>query len=406
MRVLLVSQFYAPEIGATQNRMQAFVDGLVDRGHQVSVIAEQPNHPVGVFHAGFGRRFVMTERGPQHTIRRLWVATSPRKTTASRLAFYGTFALGAGLGVLLARRPDVVLATSPPLPGALAAAGAARLRGVPFVLDVRDLWPAAAEALGEVSDRRAIRVLEAAERWLYRHSTAVTATTSPFCEHIDSVAGRSLSRHVPNGALDALIGPEWPEAPAQPPFVIGYVGNLGIAQGLGIILDAAEQLRDEPVTFAIVGGGPLGDLLASETARRGIDAVELSPPVPVHALGLTLCRCHALVVPLGSHPVLGQFIPSKLYDAMAVGRPVIVAAQGEAADLVTEVGCGVAIAPEDGGALADAIRQLSRDPARAAEMGRRGRAAAPGFSRGAQIDRLEHILASAAGSRHGLTAAG
>ena len=175
MRVLLVSQYYAPEVGATQNRMTAFAHGLAERGHRVTVVCEQPNHPQGVFREGYGRRPLMrrTERGTR--VHRLWVAASPRKTTARRLAFYGSFAGGAALDVgALARRHDVVVATSPPLPGALAAAAVARVARRPFVLDVRDLWPAAAEALGELSDPRLVRWATRAERWLYRTSSAVT----------------------------------------------------------------------------------------------------------------------------------------------------------------------------------------------------------------------------------------
>jgi len=154
LRVLVASQYFPPEPGATQNRMGAFADGLVAHGHEVTVVCEQPNHPTGVYQPGFGRRALMTERRPSLTVHRLWVATSPRKTTARRLAFYGTFAVGAAALVGAAARHDVVFATSPPLPGALAAAAAARVRRTPFVMDVRDIWPAAAEALGEVSSPR------------------------------------------------------------------------------------------------------------------------------------------------------------------------------------------------------------------------------------------------------------
>src|SRR5436190_10898996 len=147
MRILVVSQFFPPEVGGTQNRLGAFVDGLVAHGHEVTVVCEQPNHPAGVYQPGFGRRALMTERRPGLTVHRLWVATSPRKTPIRRLAFYGTFAAGAAALVGTAARHDVLFVTSPPLPGALAAAAAARLRRMPFVMDVRDIWPAAAEAL-------------------------------------------------------------------------------------------------------------------------------------------------------------------------------------------------------------------------------------------------------------------
>ena len=394
MRVLLVSQYYAPEIGATQNRMSSFADGLRARGHEVSVICEQPNHPNGVFQPGWGRRPVMVERGPHGDTVRLWVAASPDKTTAQRLAFYGTFAAGAVLAGL-AIRADVVFATSPPMPGAVAAALAAAGRRTPFVLDVRDLWPAAAEALGEVTSRSMMRRLERLERGLYRRSAAVTATTRPFCAHIDTVTGERRSVLVPNGALDELL--ERSETPPpEGPFTLGYFGNIGVAQGLGILLDAAERLRGEDVRFMVVGGGPLAAQLESERTRRGLDVVELRPQVPTAEVGAALESCDALLVPLRAHGLLEDFIPSKLYDAMAVGRPVIVASGGEAAALTRETGCGLVIAPEDGEALAGAVRELAASPERARELGAAGRRVAGVHARSAQVERLERVLAAAA----------
>jgi colanic acid biosynthesis glycosyl transferase WcaI len=396
VKVLVVSQYFPPEPGATQNRLGAFVDGLRERGHRITVVCEQPCHPAGVFHGGFGRRPVMTERGDGLTVHRLLVAASPRKTTARRLAFYGSFAVGAAATVALQPRHDVALMSSPPLPGVLTGAAAARARGFPLVVDVRDLWPAAAEALGELSDGPVLRAFERAERRLYRAAAAVTATTRPFCAHIDRVAGRPISVHVPNGALDTLVRlPERPPPPA-PPFVVGYAGNLGIAQGLGGVLEAAERLRDAQVRLVLLGDGPERDELARTKAARSLDALELRPSVPVELVGDFLQSCHALLVPLGAHPALADFIPSKLYDAMAVGRPALVAARGEAAALVQQTGAGLAVPPEDGAALAEAILSLAREPGRAAALGAAGRRAAAGFARSRQLDRLEHVLTGAA----------
>lgn len=399
MRVLVVSQYYAPEAGATQNRMSSFVEGLLTRGHEVTVLCEQPNHPAGVFHAGFGRRPVQTERAPGLTVHRLWVATSPRKTQARRIAFYGTFAAAAAVAVITIRRHTVAFITSPPLPAAYAAAVAAHRQGTPFVLDVRDLWPAAAEALGELSNPHALRLLLRAETWLYRHAAAVTATTRPFCRHIDAVAGAAVSHHVPNGALDSLLAQD--PAPRRPDgrFVLGYAGNLGIAQGLGIVLDAAALLRGKPVRFKLVGDGPLANQLRQERDRRRLESVEFQPGVPVARVGEVLRSFDALLVPLRANSLLDDFIPSKLYDAMAVGRPAIVAAAGEAAALTRETGCGLVVSPEDGDALAAAIMRLAEAPPLAHRLGAAGRRVAPEHVRSRQVQRLEQILRGAVSGR-------
>lgn len=395
VRILVVSQYFPPEVGGTQNRMGAFVDGLRTLGHHVTVICEQPNHPSGVFAPGFGRRPVVSERTGGCTVHRLWVATSPRKTTARRLAFYGTFAAGAGMATAVSKRHDVLFATSPPLPGAAAAAAAAALRRMPFVLDVRDLWPAAAEALGELSNPRLIRAAERVEAWLYRSAERVTATTRPFCRHIDAVAGSPVSLHLPNGALDELFALDSVPPPQDGTFTVGYAGNFGIAQGLGIVLDAADRLQGEGVRFVLVGDGPEANWLRGEQNRRGLRDVELRPGVPATEIGPFLQSCHSLLIPLRDHPLLCDFIPSKLYDAMAVGRPALVAARGEATDLARELGCGLEVAPGDGEDLARAIRRLRDDPELAARLGAAGRAAAGEHVRSRQVERLEGVLVDA-----------
>jgi glycosyltransferase involved in cell wall biosynthesis len=399
MRVLVVAQYYPPEPGAAQNRVGAFVEGLLDRGHRVTVVCQQPNHPVGVFHEGYGRRPVVSQRDGSLTVHRLWVATSPRKTSKRRLAFYGSFAVGALGAVRLIPRHDVAFMTSPPLPGIVAAARGLIGRDVPYVLDVRDLWPAAAEALGELSNPRVVRQLERTERWLYRHAAAATATTRPFCRHIDRLAGRSIASHLPNGALDQLIEAPTRRPPPSDPFIVGYAGNLGIAQGLGIILDAAAELRGEDIRFLVVGDGPVGATLRSEVRRRDLAAIEMRPVVPVEEVGDVLRECHALLVPLRAHQLLEDFVPSKLYDAMAVGRPVIAALGGEAARIVREARCGLVVAPEDGSALAEAIRRLRDRPDWAQALGSAGRRVAQEHARSRQVTGLEQILRSAAAER-------
>ena len=393
MRTLLVSQYFPPEPGATQNRLGTFARGLVERGHEVTVVCEQPCHPAGVFQAGYGRRPLVTAVEDGMTVHRLWVATSPSKTTSRRLAFYATFAAGAASAVsLLARRHDVVYASSPPLPGVLTVAAAARAARRPYVADVRDIWPAAAQALGELSNPRLIGAFERAERALYRHASAVTTTTRPFCSHIDAVAGVRRSVHLPNGALDSLVAlPDRPP-PRNERFTIGYAGNHGIAQGLGIVLDAAERLDGE-ARFVLLGDGPVkAELQARDTAGR----IEFRPGVPVESVADFLLSCDALLIPLRDHPLLDDFIPSKLYDAMAVGRPALVATRGEAAQLVHEAGAGLAVAPENGDALATAVRRLIAAPDEAAAMARRGRAAARDLARSRQVERLDVLLRTVA----------
>jgi glycosyltransferase involved in cell wall biosynthesis len=392
VNITIVSQYFGPESGATQNRLGAFTDGLIARGHSVTVLCEQPCHPAGVFQPGFGRRPVYVQRGPRCTVRRLWVAASPKKTTRRRLAFYGTFAGGAAAALAVGRRPDVVFASSPPLPAVLGVATVARARRIPLVVDVRDIWPAAAEALGELSSPRVLAFFGRAERSLYKQAQAVTATTQPFCRHIDVVAGRAVSVHLPNGALDALVDLDLVAPPARSEFVVGYAGNLGIAQGLGIVLDAASELRDRPVRFVVLGDGAVKPALLRDAQDRGLDNVEFRPGVPVSEVAAFLQSCDALMIPLRDHELLGDFIPSKLYDAMAVGRPVLAALRGEGADLVSRTRSGLVVDPENGAQLAGAVERLRTQPDLARGFGAAGRDAARGMKRSLQVDTLDAVL--------------
>jgi colanic acid biosynthesis glycosyl transferase WcaI len=396
MRILVVSQFFAPEPVAAQNRLDAFVTGLLDRGHLVTVICEQPNHPAGIFQPGFGRRPVMVERSGALTVRRLWVAASPRKTLARRAAFYGSFAAGAFAAVLAARRHDVLLVSSPPLPPAVAATTAAWLRRLPLVLDVRDVWSIAIQAVDVHGRRRLLAAAERSERMLFGSARSITATTRAFCGHIDGIVGRPIAEYLPNGASDALLTlPERPR-PYDEPLVVGYAGNFGLLHRLDVVLEAADLLRSEDVRFLLVGDGPQAAELRRERERRGLEAVELRPTVPADRLGEVLMSCDVLLSPLGPSPALDAVIPSKTYDAMAVGRPVITSARGEAAALVGENGCGLVVEPDDPAALAAAIGRLAADRPLARRLGAAGRAAAASYARSRQIDRLEAVLLAAA----------
>src|SRR6266540_254755 len=206
LRVVLLSQYFPPEVGATQTRMQTFAEYLAARGHQVTVICEFPNHPKGVIPPEYRGRLLEDDRSNPYRILRVWVKSNPEKTRSTRLAFYLSYMALATAVAPLAGRADVVLATTPPLFVGAAGLAVARLKRAPFVLDVRDLWPAAAVALDELSGGVALRAAEVLERWLYRQASVVIGVTRPFCDHIDQVRETDpRAVFVPNGTLDLFF---------------------------------------------------------------------------------------------------------------------------------------------------------------------------------------------------------
>jgi len=403
LRIMLVSQYFGPEVGATQTRMQSFAEHLAARGHDVTVVSEFPNHPHGVIPEAYRGYWVEDDRSNPYRVLRVRVAAAAEKTQRTRMAFYLSYMAMASLVGARAGRVDVVVATTPPLFAAAAGLALARLSGAPLVLDVRDLWPAAAVSLGQLSNRAALRASLALERLLYREASRVVAVTAPFCNYIDGVRSRlPATALVPNGTLEQFFEPHGRGAReelgvADDVYLVTFAGTLGIAQALPAVFDAADELGDG-FSFAFVGDGPAKDLLVAEAATRGLRNVSFHDQRPLDAIMPVLAASDALLVTLSRHPTFADFVPSKLIDFMAVGRPVVLAAAGEPARLLEWAGAGIAVPPEDPVALARAVRYLRDNPHEAEEMGSRGRCWAGTRLRNEQAARLEHVLLDAVGA--------
>jgi glycosyltransferase involved in cell wall biosynthesis len=397
LRVILLSQYFPPEVGATQSRMQAFAEHLAAEGHKVTVICEFPNHPHGVIPEIYRGLLYQDDCSNAYRVLRVWVLASAEKTQLTRVQFYLSYMSLATAVSPLAGRADVVVATSPPLFTGVAGAAIARLNRAPFVLDVRDLWPAAAVSLGQISNKVALRFAEHLEHWLYREAAAVTTVTRPFCDHIDSFRSEgSGSVLLPNGTLDHFFvdsggaGRRELGVPADR-FLVTFAGMHGIAQGLPSVLDSAERLNGG-TQIAFVGDGPLKEQLITSAQSRGIDNVSFHPQVSLERIPAILSASDALLVPLSGHPTFRQFVPSKMIDCMATGRPVILSAVGESVRLLKRAQAGIAVAPEDPVALADAIAWLRDHPEEGRRMGERGRQFARLRLRSVQAERLEQVL--------------
>jgi glycosyltransferase involved in cell wall biosynthesis len=379
--------------------MQAFAEYLARRGHDVTVIAEFPNHPLGVFPDQYHGRLVEDDRSNPYRVLRVWVRTNQEKTQMTRLSFYTSFMGMAAAVSPRAGRPDVVLATTPPLFTGVAGWAIARMMRAPLVLDVRDLWPAAATSLRQISPGLSTSAAELIERRLYRAAAAVVAVTQPFCEHIDAIRQKPPSTTlIPNGTLEQFFSENGAGnrlGVGDDRFLVTFAGTHGIAQALPSALEAAERARED-ADFAFIGEGPVKQLIVDQARERNLANVHFHPQVPLEEITPILRASDALLVTLSSHPTFEQFLPSKLTDFMAVGRPVLLAAAGESARLVESVGAGVVVPPEDPDALADAVRWLHEHPEEAEEMGRRGREFARTRLRSGHAMELEKLLLAVA----------
>jgi hypothetical protein len=410
MRVVVFSQFFPPEIGAAQTRLETFARTLADSGHDVTVIAEVPNHPKGIIPPEWRGRFFHRTREHGYEVLRVWVHTAPRMTFWRRLAWYVTYAFNAVVVALatVRRRPAVVFASSPPLPVLASALVVAALWRRPLVVDVRDIWPAVGIAMGELRGRPVVHSLERLERVLYRRAAGVTCATPGFVEHVIEKGAEPGKVHLlPNGTLPEVFRPDRRDPNLRKSlglendaFVVGYVGMLGIAQGLPTILDAAELLAgDVGIRFLFVGDGTVKEGLVASAKARGLNKVVFADQVAVEEAVKFINVCDVLLVPLARVDVFKTFIPSKLFDYLSCEKPVVVMADGEARQLVEESGTGIFVEPGNPDELAKAVISLRDDAPRLQAMASRGRPfACAAFDRNEISRRLEMILSDVVAS--------
>ena len=404
MRILYLSQYFPPEVGATQTRAYEMAQGLLRAGHHVTMLAEVPNHPEGVIRPDYRGKFWARESFDGIDVIRVWVKTAPVKTFKTRMLFYLSYMLNALLaGLLLARgRYDDIYATSPPLFVGAAALALSYLRRTPLVFEVRDLWPESAVALGELRNPRFIRWATRLEEACYRRARRIVVVT-------EGMRARLLERGIPavklalipNGANTELFQPQ-PAAGQQlradlgleGVFLIVYAGIHGIAQGLETALYAADRLRANPrIHFLFIGEGPCkADLLALK-AQLDLPNVTLLEAQPREAIPAYLSAADVALAPLRRVELFKSALPSKMFDAWACACPVVMSIDGEARTVLERAQGGRFFPPEDVAALVNAIEDLAADPTACRRMGENGRQfVAAHYSRQAQARALVTLL--------------
>jgi colanic acid biosynthesis glycosyl transferase WcaI len=401
VRVLFLTHYYPPEVGAAPARIAALARGLAERGLEISVHTGFPHYPSGTIEAPYRNRPLAIERDGPVRVLRSAVYPTPNRGFARRLANHLAFATSALATSPAAGPVDVVVAETPPLFTAAAGAAYARLKGAALALNVSDLWPESAIELGALSNRYAAAGAHALARACYRRARLITTPTRGIVASLaqrPEAAGKVVQ--VPPAVdLDrfAAIAERAPRA--DEPLRVLYAGTLGIAQGVGVLLQAAAIAGPEAVELTIAGDGPDAALLRSQVQTRGLTNVRLLGSVSPARIPELYESADAGVVPLRDLPIFAGALPTKLFEALAAGRPVIVAARGEVAELVEQANAGLVVKPGDPDALAAAFERLRRAPEEALRMGRGGRRCAERFDRAAVIGQWCELI-------EGLPAAG
>ncbi len=404
MRVVILTQYYPPEPIPKPHELAR---GLAERGHEVVVITGFPNYPAGKLYPGVRLRPWKWESVDGIRVLRLPLYADHSRSAVRRTLNYGSFAVSTALlGSMLGGPVDAIFAEHPPLTTGLAAWILGRVRRAPFLFAVNDLWPESVEATGMVRSRNLLRWMGRLERFVYRRAGAI-AVISP------GVKGNLVGKGVPPEKVHVI--PHWADESLYRPvppdhdlardlgmagrFNVVFAGQLGLAQGLDVVLDAAEELSClDDVQFVLVGDGTEADRLRQMAGKRHLGNVRFLGRQPAEKMPNIFAVSDVLLVHLRDDPLFRITIPSKTIAYMACGRPVLMAVEGDAADLIKAAGAGVTCRAGDAKDLAAAVRRL-RAMSRAAleNMGRAGREAfVKSYSRGVLLDRYEVILSKIA----------
>jgi glycosyltransferase involved in cell wall biosynthesis len=390
MKILYISQYFPPEMGAPAARAAELSQHWAALGHQVTVLTGFPNHPTGVIPAEFRvrfRRLAAREKMNGIDVLRTWLLPFPNRKAYERMLNYGSFCLSAAIAGTFCSRPDLVIATSPQLLAGLSGWWIARCKGVPFVFEVRDLWPESLAAVGMGRENSALyRSLERISNFLYQQSDHVVVVTPAFEQYLMEHRGvaRNKISVVENGVETQLFSPRSSTAAAadlrrelrlEGKFVVSYIGTLGLAHGLGTIISAAAELQDAnpQVALLIVGEGAEKENLFALAQSHSLRNLIFIPQQPREKIPAYIAASDVCLVPLKKADLFKTVIPTKMLEFMSCARPVILGVDGQARAILEEAGAGIVIEPENSAALAEAIRHLLAHPEKGRELGRRGR---------------------------------
>lgn len=403
MHILFLTDNFPPEVNAPSSRTFEHCREWVAAGHSVTVLTCAPNFPTGKLFAGYRNRLWQSEQMAGIRVIRTWSYIAPNAGFARRILDYLSYMATASVAALFVRDVDVVVGTSPQLFTACAACFAGFVKRRPYVFELRDLWPESIKTVGAMRDSIVIRALEKLELFLYRRATLIVSVTHSF---VDALVARGIERRkisvVTNGVDLARYRPQPRDAALESKyglegkFVAGYLGTHGLAHGLETVLEAATLLKQSPdardVRMMLVGDG-------AEKAglRRLASDLELDNVIFVDTVGKDDVVRHwslldATVIHLRKSEAFKSVIPSKMFEGMSMGIPVLLGVEGEAAQIMRDAGAGLMFEPGDGGGLFNLLMLLKGDPELRGELSRQGQLAAPRYDRRLLATQMLHLL--------------
>jgi glycosyltransferase involved in cell wall biosynthesis/uncharacterized heparinase superfamily protein len=384
MRIIFFSHYYPPEVNAPASRTSEHCRRWALAGHDVTVVTSAPNHPRGVIYPGYRNRLFQSETIDGVKVVRVWTFLAANEGFALRTLNYLSFMMSAALAVPRLPRPDVFVSTSPQFFCGLTGLVARIMRRAPWVLEIRDLWPESIVAVGAMRKGAVIRALEWLERTAYRNADHIVSVTDSFVPHIAArCPGKGPDRIsvIKNGADLSLFTPSGDASEIRRKFgldgrfVAAYVGTHGMAHGLDTIVEAAALLRgDRRIGFLMVGDGAERVRLTEKAAALKLDNLCIAGQLPKADMPAIWTATGASLIVLRRSDAFLKVLPSKMFEAMAMARPIILGIEGESRALLDAAGAGIAITPGSAGELARAVVRLADDAALCERLGQQGAA--------------------------------
>ena len=375
VHVLFLTDNFPPEVNAPASRTFEHCREWVKAGHRVTVITCAPNFPKGKVFDGYRNKLWQRETMEGIEVVRVWSYITANEGFVRRILDYQSYMVSAIIASLFVRKVDVIVGTSPQFFTACAAYVASCLKFRPYIFELRDLWPESIKAVGAMKNERAIALLESLELFLYRKAARVISVTNSFKDNLVSrgidgskievvTNGVDLSQFKPRSKdpeLERQLG-------LQGKFVVGYIGTHGLAHALETVLDAAERLRGTNVTFLLLGDGARKQALREDAARRGLDNVVFIDTVPKAEVPRYWSILDVSLIHLQKTELFTTVIPSKLFESMGMGLPVLHGVEGESARIVRDENAGIPFEPENADALVAALCRLKENPAELAQF--------------------------------------
>lgn len=380
LRILFLTHYFPPEVGAPQARMYELAKRLHDGGDVVTVLTAVPNYPTGIVHEGYRHRFALEERMDGIRVVRRWVYATPNSGFFKRIVNHFSFVLSSLTAMRQVGPVDVIFVQSPPLPIGIAAVTYSFLKRAPLIFNVSDIWPQSAIELGMLRNPIAIWLAEGLERFIYSRASRVTVPTQGIYDTLHR-RGMPPTRLflLTNGVDVEVYQPQKPDPQLAQTLNLGgrkvfiYAGTHGLSQGLDVILEAAKLTHDADILYVLAGEGADKAALVAKATEEDISNIRFLPNQPKSSMPSLLNLAYAAIITLKPLELFKAALPSKMFESMAVAQPIVASIWGEAAELIETAGCGLVAEPGNPRALCDAVERLASNPQLAREMGAQGR---------------------------------